>query len=191
MNYLVPFGRRTGHLVLGAHHDAVPGSPGGNDNGASLVQLLVATQRIQAGVRLGAAEPDVTFCFWDHEELFGSKFMGSRTFVEAHRTASPARAVVFDVSGIGRLYISGSDAAGLAWDLPKRPTPPSDNLILTAAGIPTSLVCALPLEEMHTPLPRTWGSIHTAADTAERVEAATLEEGAAFALDLVSRFMAA
>lgn len=191
VNYLVPFGRRTGQLILGAHHDAVPGSPGGNDNGAALVQLLVAAHRVQERVRLGATEPDVCFCFWDHEEMFGSRFMGSRTFVEAHRTDPPARAVVFDVSGIGRLYISGRDEAGLADGLATRPTPPSDNLILLGAGIPTTLICALPEAELHSPLPRTWGALHSPADTAERVESATLEAGAAFALDVIARFKAA
>ncbi len=124
MNHLLVFGKEGGHLVVGAHYDAVPGSPGANDNAAAVVQLLGAASRLQEQVEQGAPIPDVTFCLWDHEEHFGSVVMGSRTYLEARPQALPEKAVVFDVSGIGEFYVSGKDYAGLAMDLPFRHTPP-------------------------------------------------------------------
>jgi hypothetical protein len=124
VNHLVIFGREGGHLVIGAHYDAVPGSPGANDNGAAIVQLLTAAKLIQERVAAGAPEPNVTFCFWDHEELFGSPCMGSKVFLETHRHTLPLKAVVFDVSGKGDFLVSGGDPAGLAPGLPHAPHHP-------------------------------------------------------------------
>lgn len=191
VNFLVCFGQDGGHLVLGAHYDAVPGSPGANDNAAAVVQLLSAATRLQEAIATGLPEPDVTFCFWDHEELFGSTVMGSRIFAEDHAGALPAKAVVFDVSGIGDLYRSGADATGLVEGLPSRPTPPSDNLMLDRAGIAAALVCALPPQELRAPMPTTWRSLHTPGDTPDRVEDAALAKGSNLAFHLASRFRAA
>jgi hypothetical protein len=191
VNFLVRFGQEGGHLVLGAHYDAVPGSPGANDNAAAVVQLLSAATRLQEAIAAGLPEPDVTFCFWDHEELFGSTVMGSRIFVEDHAGALPAKAVVFDVSGIGDLYRSGSDATGLVEELPSRPTPPSDNLMLDRAGIPAALVCALPPHELQAPMPPTWSTLHTSGDSPDLVEDAALAKGSYLAFHLASRFRAA
>jgi len=191
VNFLVPFGRMTGHLVLGAHHDAVPGSPGANDNGAAVVQLFEAASRLLGQVEGGAQEPDVTFCFWDHEELYGSEVMGSRLYVHNHAGALPRRAVVFDVSGIGGLYVSSRDGAGLLPGLPARWTPPSDDRILAAAGVPTTLVCALPPAEMRVLHAPTWDTLHPPGDVPEAVQGETLEAGARLALELVRRHRAA
>jgi len=191
VNHLVTFGREGGHLVIGAHYDAVPGSPGANDNGAAVVQLLTAAKLIQERVTAGAPEPNVTFCFWDHEELFGSPCMGSKVFLETHRDLLPLKAVVFGVSGKGDFFVSGGDPAGLAPGLPARSTPPSDNLILMRQGIPSTLVCALPVREWSSPCPATWKTLHTEHDTPDQVETRTLERGALLILDMVKRFRAA
>jgi Iap family predicted aminopeptidase len=191
VNHLVTFGREGGHLVIGAHYDSVPDSPGANDNGAGVVQLLSAAKRLQDQVAAGAQEPDVTFCFWDHEELFGSPCMGSRVFLDARRGALPQKAVVFDVSGRGELFVSDGDPADLAPGLPVRATPPSDNLILLRQGIPATLVCALPTEEWTMTAPATWRTLHTPFDTPDRVDERTLELGSKLIADMVNRFTAA
>jgi hypothetical protein len=191
VNHLVRFGRKGGHLVIGAHYDAVPGSPGANDNAAAVVQLLTAAKRLQEEIAAGAPEPDVTFCFWDHEELFGSPCMGSKVFLETHRDCLPRKAVVFDVSGHGEFFVSGGDPAGLAPGLPARATPPSDNLVLMRQGIPATLVCALPANEWSSPNPLTWQTLHTGHDGPDRVDGRTLERGAILILDMVERSRAA
>lgn len=190
-NYLVPFGCQSGHLVLGAHHDTVPDCPGANDNGAAVVQLLEAATQLQAGLTPGGTEPNVTFCFWDHEEHYGSPYMGSRLYLERHADALPAKAVVFDVSGIGNLFVSGRDGAGLASVLPSRVTPPSDNRNLMEAGTPTTLICALPDHEWAESWPVTWNTLHTPRDTPDRVEENTLKKGAEFTLAFIERYRAA
>lgn len=191
VNFLVPFGRQQGHLVLGAHYDAVPGAPGANDNGAAVVQLLESATRLQARSAAGASEPDVTFCFWDHEELFGSPFMGSKLYLEEHAEALPAKAVVYDVSGIGEFFVSGRDETGLVLDLPARSTPPSDHAVLLQAGVPATLICALPGHEFQDGHPATWRTLHTPMDTADRVDRQTLSAGADLAVEIIHRFEAA
>ncbi len=191
VNFLVVFGRSQDHFLLGAHYDQVASSPGGNDNGAAVTQLFSAAKRLQARVEAGEAEPDCTFCWWDHEEWHPSYVMGSRVYVEDHANALPRKAVVFDVSGIGELYVSEADVTGLLPELPTRGTPTSDHEILAEAGIPATLVCALPPEEMGVWMPSTWSTLHTPRDTAALVSDATLELGACLALELISRFKAA
>ena len=191
VNHLLVFGQEGGHLVVGAHYDAVPGSPGANDNAAAVVQILAAAKRLHDQVEQGVPAPDITFCLWDHEEHFGSRIMGSRTYLEAHLQALPAKAVVFDVSGIGELYVSGRDHAGVAQGLPSRQTPPSDNRILLEAGIPATLICALPPEELNQSFPSTWYTLHTPRDTPDKVEQRTLMAGAELILDMAQGFRAA
>ncbi len=191
VNQLVTFGSEGGHLVIGAHYDAVAGSPGANDNAAAVIQLMSAARLLQEQIRVGASEPNVMFCFWDHEELFGSPCMGSKVFLEDHRQSLPVKAVVFDVSGSGKFFASGGDPAGLVPGLPSRPTPPSDNQVLMRHGIPSTLICALPAEEWKRPLPPTWHTLHTHLDTPERIDPRTLEQGALLILDMVNRFQAA
>ena len=191
VNHLVTFGKEGGPLVIGAHYDAVPCSPGANDNAAALVQLIGAAQRLQDQVARGGPEPDVTFCFWDHEELFGSPCMGSRTYLEARPQALPGKAVVFDVSGRGEFFVSGGDPAGLAKGLPSRVTPASDNIVLLRHGIPSTLVCALPSEEWSLAMPPTWATLHTSRDTPDRVDSQTLKKGAELILTMVEQFSAA
>jgi Iap family predicted aminopeptidase len=191
VNHLVTFGKEGGHLVIGAHYDAVPDCPGANDNAAAVVQLIGAARRLQDQVAQGGPEPDVTFCFWDHEELFGSPCMGSRTYLEARPLALPGKAVVFDVSGRGEFFVSGGDPAGLAQGLPSRVTPASDNIVLLRHGIPSTLVCALPSEEWSLATPPTWATLHTSRDTPDRVDHYTLELGAELILTMVEQFRAA
>lgn len=189
VNYTVAFGRQRDQLVQGAHYDAVPGSPGANDNGAAVTQLVFAVAALHEAVQNGEPEPDCAFVFFDHEELYGTQYMGSRTWAKAHRAETPAAAIVWDVSGSGRLYVSESDPTGLLGDLRTRETPPSDNLNLARAGIPATLVCALPDDEFDMEYPHAWHSLHRSDDAPDTVDDATLAAGTRLALDTVASFM--
>lgn len=61
-------------VVVGAHHDTLPETPGADDNGAGLVALMELA-RILAGEELGAS---VVLAAFDHEEI---GFHGARRFV--------------------------------------------------------------------------------------------------------------
>src|SRR5262249_14660445 len=93
VNLFVDLGAGPRTLLLAAHHDAVPGSPGANDNGAS-VGILRAL-----GVSLSAAPPRrlrVRLAFFGGEER---AMLGSRVHAR--------RADVRDVLGIVSLELCG------------------------------------------------------------------------------------
>ena len=74
-NYVVDLGGGDRTLLLVAHHDAVPGSPGANDNAASVAILLALLER------LAAAPPSrarVRLLFTACEEL---GYLGARVYV--------------------------------------------------------------------------------------------------------------
>jgi Zn-dependent M28 family amino/carboxypeptidase len=63
-------------IILGAHFDSVPGTPGADDN-ASGVAVLLETARLLSGTRL---RPEVLFCGFNLEELnmIGSSYFASK-----------------------------------------------------------------------------------------------------------------
>lgn len=71
-------GRRAGDaLLLVAHYDSVPASPGAGDDAAGVAAVL-ETMRVMAGE--GRPERDVIFLFTDAEEM---GLLGARAFVDA------------------------------------------------------------------------------------------------------------
>lgn len=188
VNYIISFGQQKNQLVIGAHYDAVPGSPGANDNGASVAQLLLAAVELDKAIAGGKPEPNCTFCFWDHEERFGSKYMGSKCWIESHAAESPACAIVFDVTGSGRHYVSGHDETGLLSDLRSRSTPPSDSVNFRDAGIPVTLVCALPDDQFDSSYPQAWRVLHTSIDTTDTINISTMEDGKQLTIKIIRRF---
>jgi acetylornithine deacetylase/succinyl-diaminopimelate desuccinylase-like protein len=82
-NYVVDVGSGERTLVLIAHHDAVPGSPGANDNAASVAILLVLLERLAAAP---PARLRVRLLFPACEEL---GYLGARaTCAPRHRAVS-------------------------------------------------------------------------------------------------------
>lgn len=68
-------------VVVGAHHDTVPGTPGADDNGSGLAGLLelgrvLALRRWEATIQLVA---------FDFEEIGAARFSGSTAYVNALR----------------------------------------------------------------------------------------------------------
>ena len=190
INFVLPFGNsldpNTDYLVIGAHYDAVPGVPGANDNGAAVIQLIEAAIQLQDSGK----EPDVMFVFFDHEEVFGGKVMGSKVFCEQHEANLPIQAVVYDVTGIGdTFFVSGFDYTDILWDYPTRRTPPSDNFNLKKAGVDTALVCALPEDQFYDRYPTTWEALHTKDDNMDLIDEDTLHAGAELAGLIIDRWL--
>ncbi|MEM7349981.1 MAG: MFS transporter, partial [Acidobacteriota bacterium] len=81
-------------VLLSAHYDSVPTSPGAGDNGAAVATLLETARALAAGPRL---RNDVIFLFPDAEEV---GLHGARTFVQEHPWARDVEVVVnFDARG--------------------------------------------------------------------------------------------
>jgi len=101
-NYIVDVGGGDRTLVLVAHHDAVPASPGANDNAASVAILLTLLER------LAAAPPSrlrVRLLFPACEEL---GYLGSRAYV---RDAALDR-----IAGVLSLELCGMGDTLAIWD---------------------------------------------------------------------------
>jgi hypothetical protein len=100
-NFWVDLGRGDRPLVLIAHHDAVPGSPGANDNAASVAILLTLLER------WAGREPAtrVRLMFPACEEL---GYLGTRVWVRSH----DAR----DVRGVLSLELPGVGDSVAIWD---------------------------------------------------------------------------
>jgi hypothetical protein len=94
-NYSVDIGRGDRTLVLAAHHDAVPGSPGANDNAASVAILLSLLER------LAAAPPSrlrVRLLFPACEEL---GYLGARVYVRDTSLERIAGVLSLELCGMG------------------------------------------------------------------------------------------
>jgi hypothetical protein len=92
-------------VILAAHYDRVPGSPGANDNSAAVFHLL------RAALRLGKLEAGYwIIVFTDKEELAageGIRDQGSFTLAEKLKTwgLGNARVFIFDACGTGDTFI--------------------------------------------------------------------------------------
>jgi Zn-dependent M28 family amino/carboxypeptidase len=107
VNLVVDLGPGPRTLVLAAHHDAVPGSPGANDNAAS-VGILRAL-----GLRLAARPPGrlrVRLGFFGGEER---AMLGSRVYVRRNEPAALARSLV----GVVSLELCGIGDSLALWDV--------------------------------------------------------------------------
>jgi len=63
-NIIVRIGRGTKRIVVGAHYDAAPDSPGANDNGSGVAVVLALINHLQ----VIEWNYGVDFCFFDQEE---------------------------------------------------------------------------------------------------------------------------
>src|SRR5690606_28579556 len=82
-------------VVVGAHYDTVPSSPGADDNAASLAIVVEVARRL---MRRGVARPVIIAAF-DAEEppYFHSRAMGSTRFVNDHRGEETHAAIILDL----------------------------------------------------------------------------------------------
>jgi Zn-dependent M28 family amino/carboxypeptidase len=94
-NLTVDIGTGERVLVLVAHHDAVPGSPGANDNAASVAILLNVRQRV---LRAVGPRLRVRLLFTACEEL---GYLGARQYVRQMGVAGIAGVLSLELCGIG------------------------------------------------------------------------------------------
>ena len=137
-NIVVALGKGSAHVVVGAHYDAVPGSPGANDNGGGVAVILGLIKSL----RHQDWNHRIAFCFFDQEE---AGLLGSAEFVRTYKDSSHHLAMInLDVEGTGEeVYVGpvggGDDdfimplvrsaSAKYGYDLHASPHyPPSDQL---------------------------------------------------------------
>ena len=83
-------------VLLVAHYDTVPNSPGASDDGAGVVTMLESLRALKAGPAL---KNDVIFLFTDGEE---AGLLGARAFVEEHPDAKDVGVVLnYEARGSG------------------------------------------------------------------------------------------
>jgi hypothetical protein len=203
--FCVDVGHGDRMLVLIAHHDAVVGSPGANDNAASVAILLGLLERWTV------REPSVRvrLLFPACEEL---GYLGSRVWVRAHGVADVIGTLSLELPGVGdslavwdapgetpflALVRRAFEGAGLRNDetyhvVGRIPIFGSDHRAFAAAGaaayglttVPSVQVPALRQFIFH-PLraalgggarrPPPFDTYHTARDTGDTLEAAALD----------------
>ncbi|MGH7313032.1 MAG: M28 family peptidase [Candidatus Rokuibacteriota bacterium] len=160
-NFSVDLGTGDRVLVLIAHHDAVPGSPGANDNAAAVGILLHLLGRLGARVPPGLR---VRVLFTAAEEL---GYLGARAYVRDTALAGVVGVLSLELCGIGDSLavwdvaaespflrsVSGAlDGLGLRRDdgyhvVGRIPVFGSDHRAFTAAGIPAYGLTVVPARE--------------------------------------------
>ena len=160
-NFAVDVGAGDRVLVLIAHHDAVPGSPGANDNAAAVGILLHLIGRTAS---LVPSSLRVRFLFPACEEL---GYLGARAYVRDVPISGIAGVLSLELCGIGdslavwdageetpflRTVGGALDDLGLRRDerwhqFGRIPVFGSDHRAFAAAGIPAYGLSALPARE--------------------------------------------
>jgi Zn-dependent M28 family amino/carboxypeptidase len=203
--FCVEVGRGERALVLIAHHDAVPGSPGANDNAASVAILLALLERWAAREPAGR----VRLLFPACEEL---GYLGSRVWVRAHGVRDVAGVLSLELPGVGdslalwdatddtpflTLVRRAFEGAGLRADesyhvVGRLPVFGSDHRAFATAGAPAYGLTSVPAVEADAlrqfvfhPVrstfrsagrrPRPFDTYHTSRDTGATLDPAALD----------------
>lgn len=83
-------------LLMAAHYDTVPTSPGASDDGAAVAMLLETLRALKTGAQL---RNDIIFLFTDAEEV---GLLGAKAFADAHPWAKDVGLVLnFEARGAG------------------------------------------------------------------------------------------
>lgn len=156
------------HLVIGAHLDSVPQSPGAEDNASGVSVMLelarmVAEQRTAIPVRFiafGAEEPRGQGDSWHHfgsqhhvAELDRSQREAIRAMVALDRVGVRAEAVPIGAGGAGttRVRRQLENHAGDISVTVSEPNRTSDHWSFDKAGIPAARVGSVPFDGYHSP----------------------------------------
>lgn len=101
----------SGAIVLLAHYDSVPGSPGAGDNGSGVSVLLEVARALAASPPLNN---DVILLFDDSEELPGA-FTGSTAFVREHRWMTDVKVAISLDTAVGGVISTNETGPGNSW----------------------------------------------------------------------------
>ncbi len=90
-------------IIVGAHYDTVPGSPGADDNGSGVAAMITIAKHFAAGV--GGAPPrrTIRFVAFANEEppFFATPQMGSLRYAERCRERNERVVAMFSLETIG------------------------------------------------------------------------------------------
>jgi len=125
----IPGTRDGGAILLSAHHDSMPASPGASDDGTGMVALLEVARALKAA----PAEAPVILLFTDGEE---PGLLGMRAFLEQHRWRGDVRlAINADGRGSGGpvlMHQTGIENTGLIRMLARElPAPAASSVFQT------------------------------------------------------------
>lgn len=157
-NIRVPLHQHTPHFLIGAHYDAVPHSPGANDNAAALVILL---EILHAHCRQPFLPP-IEFVFFDLEE---AGMQGSLAYTQHHDLSRIYAMINLDLCGVGDhvliaegsrypnqaltqaidVVVAENDRVQRIPDLPQ-----SDDYYFEGMRVPTASICCVPEEDVAT-----------------------------------------
>jgi Zn-dependent M28 family amino/carboxypeptidase len=160
-NLSLDIGSGDRRLVLIAHHDAIPGSPGANDNAAAVGILLHLRGRLD---RRPPRRLQVRLLFTAAEEL---GYLGSRVYVDAVSTEGIVGVLSLELCGIGDALVvwdagqesgflrhveAALDGLGRRRDdsyhiVGRIPVFGSDHRAFAAAGLPAYGLSAVPASE--------------------------------------------
>ena len=160
-NFIVDVGSGERVVVLIAHHDAVPGSPGANDNAAAVGILLHLLGRL---VRTPPSRAKVRFLFPAAEEL---GYLGTRAYVNVTSLAGIVGVLSLELCGRGDTLVVWDGAGetdflrrvGAAFEQVGRrreesyhivgriPVFGSDHRAFSAAGVPAYGLTTVPARE--------------------------------------------
>ncbi len=173
-------------VLVGGHHDTVPGAPGANDNASGTATVLELARAFAAD----GLDPGLCFVTFGAEEsgLHGSQALAARLQNEG---AVPRLMVNLDVTGIGTsVQVIGSpEPAQRALDLARQlgipaerdelpPNAGSDHASFARLGIPVLFFTSGDFQGIHSP-----------ADVAERVDPAELDRVGDLAYAIVKAYM--
>lgn len=198
-NIVVSMGKGARNIVVGAHLDAVPGSPGANDNGGGVAVILGLIQ----SMKNERWNHRIDFCFFDKEEDW---LIGSGEFVRTYKDSLAHLAMInLDVEGTGEeVYVGpvgeGDDdvlmplvrqaAAKTGLPLKEHPLyPPSDHLSFANRRLENISISIVPrgdaelLSEMalrgwkadSTRMPKVLEIMHTPEDKSDHVSPKALK----------------
>ena len=184
----------TGAIVLMAHYDTVPSTPGANDNSAAVATVLETARALTAGSVL---DNDVILLFTDGEEP--APRFGSSAFVDGHPWMSDIR-LVFNFEAIGGsgasllIDVSGPDRSMIEQYITAIPHPAAFSFVTELSrligGSVTDFsefrdvgVAGFDFAYMHgSPI------YHTAADNTDSVGLRSLQHHGSAALALTKHF---
>lgn len=144
-NIVTTFGQGEGQILVGAHYDVLPWSPGANDNGSGVSVALGLVEKLKDA----KMNSTIKVIFFDAEEQGG---VGSRAYINSHKGDKIIAYFNLDVCGAGDTIFFGPGYGGQsnpALQAVRRvvkeknishaestPFPPGDDRSFQAAGIP-------------------------------------------------------